>query len=369
MTPREIALRALQFEEDRLVPVGGGLLQHVDFMAGVLGISADQWWAQPRGNLFAAFRKLGCHAIVGPSMPKPPEQTTRDAHGRATMFRQRAANPDALDDPEAVAADALRSPTPDQVRAQFDAAEATAQFLRVSVQAQAEAGEMLVIPHTLGYAPAFPTSTTTWTYEAFLMACAAHPDAMRVVFDAWGARARCQCEVAARTIVAHSLPRLLWIGQDICDARGPVLSPALLERLYFPQIARALEPLRDAGIVAVWHADANYRAILPRLLELGIGGVQGIFESPGGMDLEEVAALRTPEGRPLVIIGGMTTHAVLPLGTVAEVEAAADRCVELARARGGGLLIAPSGSVGPEASWPAGSCRVSSARFPETRTW
>lgn len=349
MTPREIALRALQFEEDQIVPVAGGLLQHVQFMARVLGISEARWWANPRANLFAACRALGCHAILGPVMPRPPEETTRDALGRATMFRRQALKHDALTEPEAVAADALCAPGPEQVRAQFDADEATEQFLRVSLQAQAEAGEMLVIPHTLGYAPAFPTSDTRWTYEAFLMACAAYPDEMRVLFDAWGERARCMCEVAARAIVAHDLPRLLWIGQDICDARGPVLSPVLLERLYFPQVAHAVEPLRAAGIVAVWHADANYRAILPRLIELGIGGVQGIFESPGGMVLEEVAALRTPEGRPLVIIGGMATHAVLPLGTVEEVKAAVDRCVDLARARGGGMLIAPSGSVGPEA--------------------
>jgi len=350
MTGRDVALAALRFEEARVVPVAGGLLQHVEFMARALGISQAQWWAQPRANLFAACRALGCHAILGPVMPKPPEQTTRDAHGRATMYSQAAAHPDALADPEAVAADARRAPTPAQVRADFDFAAAAEQYRRISVEAQAEASEeVLVIPHTLGYAPAFPTSTGAWTYEAFLMACAAYPDDMLPTFRAWGESARLRFEVMARVAAEEGLPRIAWIGQDICDTRGPVLSPALLERLYFPQLAHAIEPLKDAGFTVVWHSDANYRAILPRMIELGIDGVQGIYESPGGMRLEEVAALRSREGRPLVVIGGMSTHLELPMGTVAEVEAAVDRCIDLARARGGGMLIAPSGSVGPEA--------------------
>jgi len=48
-----------------------------------------------------------------------------------------------------------------------------------------------------------------------------------------------------------------------------------------------------------------------------------------------------------VIFGSISTHLVLPQGTVAQVEAAVDRCIDIARGRGG-LLIAPSSSIGPE---------------------
>ncbi len=347
MTPLTLALRALSFEETAIVPVAGGLMQHVPFMAGVLGISEAQWWEAPRVNLFAACREIGCHVVLGPVMPKLPDETTTDSQGRPTDFRRRARRPDMLTTPEEVAEFAQQAPSPEQVRAEFDSAAIEATFRERSVDAQREAGEMLVIPHILGWAPAFPTSDGAFGYEAFLMACALDPEAMEPLFRSWGEASRMRFEVVARVIVAEGLPRIVWIGQDICDSRGTVLSPALLERLYFPQLAYAIEPLKRAGITVVWHTDANYRAILPRLLELGIDGFQGLYESPDGVRLEDVAAMAGPSGRAPIVFGSISTHLVLPQGTVAEVEAAVDRCVDLARGRGG-VLIAPSSSIGPE---------------------
>ncbi len=347
MTPREIALRALRFEETDVVPVAGGLMQHVPFMAGVLEISEAQWWEAPSANLFAACREIGCHTILGPVMPKPPGNTTRDAHGRPTDFTQSARRPDVLTTPEQVAAHAQDAPSPEQVRAEFDAPATEADYRGRSVHAARAAGDMLVIPHILGWAPSFPTSDGVFSYEAFLMACTLYPDDMALLFQAWGETARLRFEVVARVIEQHDLPRIIWIGQDICESKGSVLSPELLERLYLPQLAYALEPLKRACMKIVWHTDANYRAILPRLVEIGIDGVQGLYESPDGIKLEDVAAMRTPSGDPLIVFGSISTHLVLPQGSVAEVEAAVDRCIEVGRGRGG-MLIAPSSSIGPE---------------------
>lgn len=347
MTPREIALRALNFEETDTVPVAGGLMQHVPFMAGVLGISETEWWEAPRPNLFAACREIGCHAILGPVMPKRPDETTTDAQGRPTDFRRSVKRPGMLVTPEEVAVLAREAPSPEQVRAEFDAEAAEADYRARTVDVAREAGEMLVIPHILGWAPGFPTSDGVFSYEAFLMACALYTDDMARLFRSWGETSRMRFEAVARVVERHDLPRIAWIGQDICERNGPVLSPELLERLYFPQLEYAIEPLKHASMTVVWHADANYRKILARLVELGIDGFQGLYESPGGMRLEEVAAIRRPDGQPLVIFGSISTHLVLPQGTVADVEAAVDRCIDIARGRGG-LLIAPSSSIGPE---------------------
>ncbi len=347
MTPREIVLRALSFEETVRVPVAGGLMQHVPFMAGVLDLSEAEWWEAPHEHLFAACREIGCHAILGPVMPKLPDETTIDAQGRPTDFTHRAKRPDMLTTPGEVAEHARNAPSPEQVRAQFDAEDVEAEYRRRAVDTAREAGEMLVIPHILGWAPQFPTSDGAFSYEAFLMACALHTDDMQRLFRSWGEKSRLRFEAVARVIERHDLPRIAWIGQDLCERNGSVLSPELLERLYFPQIAHAIAPLKLAGITVVWHADANYREILPRLVELGIDGVQGLYESPGGMRLEDVAEMRTPAGDPLVIFGSISTHLVLPQGSVADVEAAVDRCIDIARGRGG-LLIAPSSSIGPE---------------------
>lgn len=347
MTPREIALRALSFEETVVVPVAGGLMQHVPFMAGVLGMSEAEWWEAPREHLFAACREIGCHAILGPVMPKRPEETTTDARGRPTDFRRVAKRPDMLTTPEEVAALAWEAPSPEQVREQFNSAEVEAEYRRRTVDTAREAGDMLVIPHILGWAPNFPTSDGAFSYEAFLMACALHTEEMARLFRSWGETSRLRFEAVARVVEHHDLPRIAWIGQDLCERNGSVLSPALLKRLYFPQLEYAIEPLKRARMKVIWHSDANYREILPTLMGLGIDGVQGLYESRGGMRLEDVAAMRTPSGDPLVIFGSISTHLVLPQGTVAEVEAAVDRCIDIARGRGG-LLIAPSSSIGPE---------------------
>ncbi len=347
MTGIERALAALNFEPTDRAPVAGGLLQNARYLAAKAG--AAEFWDAPRQTLFEGFRRMGCDAILGPVMPKPPEETTRDAWGRETSFSISHAKPE-IATPEGVAEYARSAPTVEQVRESFDFQGAYRDYLRVSVETQREAGDMLVIPHTLGYAPAFPTSDGVSTYEAFLMACALYPDDMARLFAAWGETARCRYETAAAAIREHDLPRIIWTGQDICDAKGPVLSPALLERLYFPVLSRAFEPLKQAGIRIVWHADANYRQIIPRMVELGVDGFQGLYETPDGVRLEDLARMRSRDGRPLILFGSVSTVWVLPHGGPDDVRREVERCIRAVGGQGG-LLIAPSSSIGPEVPW------------------
>ena len=52
-------------------------------------------------------------------------------------------------------------------------------------------------------------------------------------------------------------------------------------------------------------------------------------------------------GDPLILFGSVSTAWVLPVGTVEDVSREVERCVEAAGERGG-LLLAPSSSIGPE---------------------
>ncbi len=344
MTGRERTLRALSFQDVDRAPVAGGLLQNAEFLAETAG--REDFWAAPRECLFEAFRRLGADAILGPVMPKRPECVTRDAEGRPTDFTVREAKPE-LTTPEQVAEHARGVSTPRDVRAGFDFQKAYDDYLRVSKAAQEECPDMLVIPHTLGYAPGFPTSDGYFKYEAFLMACALYPDDMERLFTNWGEASRCRFEATARAIEEHALPRFIWIGQDICDSRGPMLSPALFERLYFPQVARAIEPLKRMGVRVVWHMDANYRQILPQLIALGIDGFQGFYETDDGIRIEDLAGMNAASGDPLILFGSVATAWVLPHGNPDDVKREVERCLD-ARAGVGGLLLAPSSSIGPE---------------------
>ncbi|MFQ5809142.1 MAG: uroporphyrinogen decarboxylase family protein [Armatimonadota bacterium] len=344
MTARERTLRALSFEAVDRPPVAGGLLQNADFLAEMAG--ADDFWAAPRQHVFEAFRRMGCDAILGPVLPKPPDSTTRDAHGRSTDFTKREAAPE-FTTPEQVAEYALALPAASELRRQFDAQKAYGEYVELMRRGQEEAGDMLLIPHCLGYAPSFPTSDGQFSQVAFLMACRLHTDEVGRLFRHRGEQSRLRLEAVARATIEQDLLRLLWIGSDICDARGPVLSPELLERLYFPAVRRAIEPLKDAGIRVVWHADANYRLILPRMIELGIDGFQGFYETEDGVRLEDLAQMRARSGDPLILFGSISTAWVLPTGTVGDVRHEVERCVEAA-GNGTGLLLAPSSSIGPE---------------------
>ena len=345
MTGKERAWRALNFEETDRVPIAGGLIGHPEFLAQAAGVA--DFWANPRENLFAACRAIGCDAVLGPVMPKHPDSTTRDAQGRATIYSLHDERP-TLVTPEAVAEYADSVCSPRERRATMDVQKYYDDYVRLMGEGERECGDMLFIPHCLGYAPAYPTSTGFFAYDAFLMACALYPEAMEKLFAYWGEEARVRAEAVAKATREHGLLPLLWVGTDLCTRKGPVLSPTLLERLYFPQVRGMLEPLKDAGMRVVWHADANYREILPQMIALGLDGFQGFYEEAGGMQLEDVAARKAMSGDPLLIFGSVSTVRVLPSGTPAEVERAVRRCVQVAQGRGGGLLIAPSSSIGPE---------------------
>jgi hypothetical protein len=324
--------------------VAGGLLQNASLLAELAG--QTDFWAAPRRCVFEAFRRLGCDAILGPVMPKRPECVTRDSEGRPTDFSVRRANT-VLTTPEQVAEYACSVPSPSEVRKQFNFQKAYDDYVKLAKDGQAECPDMLLLPHCLGYAPAFPTSDGHFSYAAFLMACALYTDSMRRLFDNWGEASRVRFEAVAKAIVDHDLPRLIWIGQDICDSRGPVLSPRLLEELYFPQLARAIEPLKAAGVRAVWHADANYRLILHRLIEIGIDGFQGFYETENGIRLSNLVRMRNREGDPLILFGSVATAWVLPRGSAEDVRREVERCLNAVGDRGG-FLLAPTSSIGPE---------------------
>jgi len=344
VTGIERTLKALSFEVVDRSPMAGGLLQNAEFLAHKAG-RAD-FWSAARDTVFEAFRRLGCDAILGPVMPKRPEETTVDSSGKATSFRQVSARPQ-LTTPEQVAAYADSVPGPEQVREDFDAPQAVEDYAAMMAAGQADAGDMLYIPHCLGYAPFFPTSDGHFAYEAFLMACALYPGRVSRLFVNWGEQARVRFETVAQTTLEQDLLRLIWIGQDLCDAKGPVMSPAAFRRLYFPILEYAVEPLKQADIRIVWHADANYRELVPDLLALGVDGFQGLYETQDGTRLEDLARVRTTRGAPPIIFGSVSTVWVLPSGTSEDVRREVARCVDAVGSQGG-LLLAPSSSIGPE---------------------
>jgi uroporphyrinogen-III decarboxylase len=106
---------------------------------------------------------------------------------------------------------------------------------------------------------------------------------------------------------------VIFVHDDLCDARGPVFRPNWYESFIFPHYADILAPTRDAGRRVVLVADGNLSMLLPRLLKLGFDGL--MFESPA----TPLDAVLTTFARPdHLLIGGIET-AKLTMGSPAEI--------------------------------------------------
>ena len=142
------------------------------------------------------------------------------------------------------------------------------------------------------------------------------------------------------------LPKLAFIGTDICGKNGPVVSPAFLREHYWPHVRHAIEPLVEAGFHLVWHADGVIGPIVDDILACGVAGFQG-FQWEYGVRLEDLVAKRTVRGEPLTIFAGPSTSSTLPFGTPADVRREIETILDVASDQCR-LFILPGNDILPD---------------------
>ncbi len=184
----------------------------------------------------------------------------------------------------------------------------------------------------------------TYGYANYFMAYALYPEVIARGFSLHADAAEAFNRIAARAIIEGGLPKLLRLDHDMADSRGTLVDVKTLDTLWFPHFARAIKPLLDAGIRLIWHCDGNLMAMVPRLLECGIGGFQG-FQYEDGMDYEAICRMKTRDGDDLFIIGGVSVTTTLPLGKPADVRRQLDWLVE--KGPKVGLMLGCSSSIAP----------------------
>ncbi len=136
----------------------------------------------------------------------------------------------------------------------------------------------------------------------------------------------------------------VWIFDDMCNALGPMFSPATFERVFLPVYRRMVSTLKASG--ARWvilHCDGNLGPLLDMVIEAGIDGINPV-EYAAGLDV--VRMLEQYGGR-LFFIGGVCNTHVLPSGDPISIRRHVQRIV--AAGRDGGLVIG-SHSIGPDIS-------------------
>ncbi len=340
LTGRERTLRALDYEPVDRVPVVGGFVRHPPFLAKAAGTTVDGFRADPRGTAIRAFRNMGADCIIGLILPDPDSATG----AQVGMHK-----PSRFDSPEAILEEIAALPPAGELRRGFDADAAHENYLRRYREGQEAIGEdLLWLPNCFDGVAQFQNEGH-FGAENYYMALALYPEAMNRFFEHSGEAARLRNTAVARAIVEHDLPRVMWLGQDACDNRGPYIAPETMNEIYLRHVKRSLEPLKEIGVRILWHADGNIVPIAPYLLDAGVDGFQGLQET---IDVKiDVAALRehkTRAGKPPVIVGSVSSVTTMPFGTPDDVRADVRRCRSLAEAKGGGWLLNFSSSLGPE---------------------
>lgn len=181
-------------------------------------------------------------------------------------------------------------------------------------------------------------------YANYFMAYALYPEVIERGFKIYADASEVYNRIGARAIIEGGLPRLLRLDHDMADSRGLLVDVKTLDERWFPHFARAIQPFHDAGIRLIWHCDGNLMAMLPRLLEVGIGGFQG-FQYEDGMDYEKICQLKTRDGNDLFIIAGVSVTTTLPHGAPADVKRQLDWLVE--KGPKVGLMLGCSSSIAP----------------------
>jgi hypothetical protein len=347
MTGRERAHRALRLQETDRVPLLGGFIAHAEALRVLSGLDP---WTEPRRAALGAARALQVDLIIQIVTPKPAAVSTDMGGGRESLFTQQGRP--AYDSPEQVRDYAEGLPSPADVRVAFDFPGYRDAIAADWRQCDEDGGEDLLI---LPYAKARDCPFMYYSefgYENYYEALALYPESMDKLFRCAAESSRC-CNEAFVTVMQDSdLPPVVYIGQDICDNAGPMVSPRLLDEIYFPHMRYCLEPLNDAGVKKIWHSDGNINPIVDRLLECGINGFQGLQEDSylpehQRVHLAGLASRTDLWGDPLILYGSVSVREVLPHGTVADVKREVERCIDTCRGRNG-FFLGPTSTVGPD---------------------
>ena len=133
---------------------------------------------------------------------------------------------------------------------------------------------------------------------------------------------------------------MIWLGDDVGQQQGMLISPRHWRRFLKPKMAVIIERLKaiNPELKIAYHTDGCVYAVIPELIEIGIDVLNPI--QPAAVD---PARLKREYGKELCFWGSMDEQHTLPFGTPAEVrQEVLDRIATLG---GGGFILAPTHHV------------------------
>jgi hypothetical protein len=337
LTKKERLIRQARGLEVDRIPTLGGWMLGVRNLAHIAGISVEAYLADPLRGVIQANLRLDVDGMVQPVVPTHLDQV------RIGLVQQESF---AGIEPEALLDYADRLPEDEKyILAGFDAPTEEARY-RAYFEAALSSWEGIVpVPNFWEIGGHFPLYTQ-FGYNAFLMACALYPDAVGKIYWAKSLLSRQRALILLRLYHEYDLVPLMFCGEDVCNNKGPMVSPAFLRQHYFPTVQSIIEPLVDAGIRLVHHCDGDVRPVVDDFIQIGFSGFQG-FQYEVGVDPYELRQRRGRLGEELLFFAGLSVSRTLPFGSLQDIRDEVDYFMDFS-AGGKGLYLFTSNVSGVE---------------------
>lgn len=349
----ERTIRALSFEEVDRVPMWGGWCENPRFLEQASGIQMKYGftlneWENPMRAALQAFRNVGVDVTCGFQLPKPAELMSSPKGGIGYMGWEVSSTEERGYTPERVVRYIEALPTPSDVRADFDFERQYLLYVNRMKRAQDECGDAMLWMSG-GHTVTFDGNFRLFGYKPYLLTCIRDKDAVKKLNAYYAEHSRCMNEVVAKAVKEEGIAPFCFTGTDICYSHGPMLSPRILDEIYFPYVEKAFEPLKNAGIKIIWHSDGYITPIVKSLINAGVNGFQG-FQEKYGVEFADFTRMKVKDGKPLLLIGSVQVSTTLVFGTVETVKKDVERCIDLAmEGRGvGGHILGTDTNISPD---------------------
>jgi uroporphyrinogen decarboxylase len=126
---------------------------------------------------------------------------------------------------------------------------------------------------------------------------------------------------------------------DVCNAKGPLMSPKSYFDMVYPAFKRVIEGYRSLGLFVIKHCDGNVLPFLDAWIDAGISCLNPI-DPGGGLDMGE---MKKNYGSKIALMGNIDCTGNLCNGTEEQVAEEVRVCIQ----KGGpnGLILASSNTI------------------------
>ncbi len=337
ISKKERLLRQIRGQEVDFIPTIGGWIGGARQLASIAGISINEYLADPYRGMIRAHQALDVDGMIQPTYHTSLDQVRSGLVQEADFFGI---------EPEKILQYAESLPDNERkVLDEFDESAEEQRYRQYFEKAFREWEGIEPIPNFWEIGGHFPLYAE-FGYNAFWLACVAYPEAVGKIWWARSLMSRQRAKILVRLYKEFDLVPLMFCGEDLCNNSGPMVNPRFLRQYYLPTVQMIIEPLVDAGIRLIHHCDGDVRPMINDYLEIGFSGLQG-FQYELGIDLYDLAKLRSLKGEPLLFFTGLSVSRTLPLGTPEDIRAEVEYF--LAATDGGqGMFLFTSNVTGVE---------------------